>query len=155
MICMHTFIWILHMKIMFKVSYVKIIEVIFKFHRLGQLSCSSSAWQCRHISVWPYKHCTSTWLSNLCLASRDMSMKLTFFMATLLSQSMKFSNFCSFKQENKGQMKANHQDVETLLTEKFLTQRTYFIVHLHSGLCNRTTACRKRVIIFENSDFIA
>jgi hypothetical protein len=64
-------------------------------------------------------------------------------------------NLCSFKQENKGQMKAKHQDIETLLTEKFLIQRTYFIVHLQSGLCNRTTACRKRVIIFENSDFIA
>ena len=76
-------------------------------------------------------------------------------METLLSQSMKFSNLCSFKQENKGQMKAKHQDVETLLTEKFLTQRTYFIVYLHSGLCNRTTACRKSAIIFENSDFIA
>ena len=76
-------------------------------------------------------------------------------METLLSQSMKFSNLCSFKQENKGQMKAKHQDAETLFTEKFLTERTYFMVHLRSGLCNRITACRKRVIIFENSDFIA
>ena len=59
------------------------------------------------------------------------------------------------KQENKGQMKAKHQDVDTFLTEKLLTERTYFIVHLRSGLCNRTTACRKRVIVFENSDFIA
>ena len=155
MTCMHTFIWILHMKIMFKVSYVKIIEVIFKFHRLGQLSCSSSAWQCRHISVWPYKLQTSTWLSNLCLASRDMSMKLTFFMETLLSQSMKFSNFGSFKQENKGQMKVIHLDVETLLTEKFMTERTYFMLHLHSVLCNRITACWKIVVVFENSNFIA
>ena len=155
MICMHTYIWVLHMKIMFKVRYVKIIEVIIKFHRLGQLSCSSSAWQCRHISVWPYKHFTSTWLSNLCLASRDMSMKLSFFMETLLSQSMKFSNFGSFKQENKGQMKANHQDVETLITEKFMTERTYFMLHLHSVLCNRITACWKRVNVFENSNFIA
>ena len=40
-------------------------------------------------------------------------------------------------------MKAKHQDVETLLTEKFLTERTYFIVHLHFYIITRIDVSTK------------
>ena len=102
--------------------------------------------QCGHINTsHPLDSVTCAWLLETCLWN---------WLSLWRPCCPNLWNFPTLAHSNR-KIKAKWRPFTKMLkhkTEKFMTERTYFILHLHSGLCNRTTTCRKTVIFWKQKN---